>query len=121
MAELTSVYGDFTDEITDFHSIAHEKKISVTQEGLGSDVNRLTTLFVEICEANRDRRDYTRAEVRRAIREVAACFAIYRTYVVPGRDEITDEDKEHIERATNVRSSSAWISTAISSTSCVMC
>jgi (1->4)-alpha-D-glucan 1-alpha-D-glucosylmutase len=100
MAELTSVYGDFTDQITDFHSIAHEKKISVTQEGLGSDVNRLTSLFVEICEANRDRRDYTRAEVRRAIREVAACFAIYRTYVVPDRDEITDEDKEHITRAT---------------------
>src|SRR5258708_19798617 len=52
MAELTSVYGDFTDQITDFHSIAHEKKISVTQEGLGSDVNRLTTLFLHICEAN---------------------------------------------------------------------
>ncbi len=100
MAELTSVYGDFTDQITDFHSIAHEKKISVTQEGLGSDVNRLTSLFVEICEANRDRRDYTRAEVRRAIREVAACFAVYRTYVVPEREEITDEDKEYITQAT---------------------
>jgi (1->4)-alpha-D-glucan 1-alpha-D-glucosylmutase len=100
MAELTSVYGDFTDQITDFHSIAHEKKISVTQEGLGSDVNRLTSIFVEICEANRDRRDYTRAEVRRAIREVVACFAIYRTYVVPERNEITDEDREQITQAT---------------------
>jgi (1->4)-alpha-D-glucan 1-alpha-D-glucosylmutase len=100
MAELTSMYGDFTNEITDFHSIAHEKKISVTQEGLGSDVNRLTSLFVEICEANRDRRDYTQAEVRRAIREVAACFDIYRTYVVPEREEITDEDREHITQAT---------------------
>src|ERR1700678_650213 len=99
MAELTSVYGDFTDEITDFHSIAHEKKISVTQEGLGSDVNRLTSLFVEICEANRDRRDYTRAEVRRAIREVAACFGIYRTYVVPEREEITEEDRNYIMQA----------------------
>ncbi len=100
MAELTSVYRDFTEQSTDFHAIAHEKKISVTQEGLGSDVNRLTSLFVEICEANRDRRDYTRAEVRRAIREVAACFAIYRTYVVPERDEITDEDREQIAQAT---------------------
>jgi (1->4)-alpha-D-glucan 1-alpha-D-glucosylmutase len=100
MVELTSVYRDFTEQSTDFHAIAHEKKISVTQEGLGSDVNRLTSLFVEICEANRDRRDYTRAEVRRAIREVAACFAIYRTYVVPERDEITDEDREQITQAT---------------------
>jgi (1->4)-alpha-D-glucan 1-alpha-D-glucosylmutase len=100
MDELTSVYRDFTEQSTDFHAIAHEKKIGVTQEGLGSDVNRLTTLFVEICEENRDRRDYTRAEVRRAIREVAACFAIYRTYVVPERDEITDEDREQIAKAT---------------------
>src|SRR5277367_3638133 len=99
MAELTSIYGDFTSQITDFHAIAHEKKIGVTQEGLGSDVNRLTTLFVEICEANRDKRDYTRAEVRRAIREVAACFSIYRTYVVPEREEITDEDREYITQA----------------------
>jgi (1->4)-alpha-D-glucan 1-alpha-D-glucosylmutase len=99
MVALTSVYGDFTDQITDFHSIAHEKKISVTQEGLASDVNRLTSLFVEICEANRDRRDYTRAEVRRAIREVAACFAIYRTYVVPERKEILEEDRRHIMQA----------------------
>jgi (1->4)-alpha-D-glucan 1-alpha-D-glucosylmutase len=100
LVELTSVYGGFTDQPTDFHPVAHEKKINVSQEGLGSDVNRLTTLFVEICEANRDRRDYTQTEVRRAIREVAACFAIYRTYVVPDRDEITDEDKEYITRAT---------------------
>ncbi len=100
MAELTSIYSQFTGQPTEFRAIAHEKKISVTQEGLGSDVNRLTTLFVEICEANRDRRDYTRAEVRRAIREVAACFSIYRTYVVPERDEITEEDRECIAQAT---------------------
>jgi (1->4)-alpha-D-glucan 1-alpha-D-glucosylmutase len=100
MVELNAVYGEFTGQSTDFHSIAHEKKISVTQEGLGSDVNRLTTLFVEICEANRDKRDYTQAEVRRAIREVAACFAVYRTYVVPDKEEITEEDREQIAQAT---------------------
>jgi (1->4)-alpha-D-glucan 1-alpha-D-glucosylmutase len=38
--------------------------------------------------------------MRRAIREIAACFPVYRTYVVPEREEITDEDKEHITRAT---------------------
>jgi (1->4)-alpha-D-glucan 1-alpha-D-glucosylmutase len=99
LMELQSIYGEFTGQPTDFHAIAHEKKINVSQEALGSDVNRLTSIFVEICEANRDRRDYTRAEVRRAIREVAACFSIYRTYVVPEREEITDEDREYITQA----------------------
>ena len=100
MAELNTVYGQFTGQPTEFPAIAREKKISVTQEGLGSDVNRLTSLLVEICESNRDQRDYTRAEMRRAIREVAACFPVYRTYVVPERDEITEEDRGYIAQAT---------------------
>lgn len=105
MAELSKVYQtflgrEFAGQLTEFPPIAHEKKVGVTQEGLGSDVNRLTSMLVEICEANRNQRDYTRAEMRRAIREVAACFAIYRTYVVPARNEITDEDRAYITHAT---------------------
>jgi len=99
MKELNEVYEEFTGEPTKFGAIAHEKKIAVMQEALGSDVNRLTSLLVEICERNRDQRDYTRAEMRRAIREVAACFAIYRSYVEPMRGEITDEDRATIARA----------------------
>ena len=90
--ELTEIYSNFTGEPVQFDSMAHAKKLNVEHEALGSDVNRLAQLFVEICENNRDRRDYTRAEIRRAIREVAASFSVYRTYVAPGRDEITEED-----------------------------
>lgn len=99
IAELTRIYGDFTGEPTHFPSIAHNKKINVMEQALGSDVNRLTSLFVEICECNRNQRDFTRTEIRRGLREVAACFGIYRTYVVPDREEITDEDRSYIERA----------------------
>jgi (1->4)-alpha-D-glucan 1-alpha-D-glucosylmutase len=103
LKEITEIYKDFTAEPTDFAAIALSKKISVQQEALGSDVNRLASLFVEICENNRDRRDYTRAEIRRAIREVAACFSVYRTYVAPGRNEVIDEDRlliaEAVEKA----------------------
>ena len=100
LREFTAIYNDFVDETQDYDSLAHNKKLSVEQEALGSDVNRLASLFVEICESNRDRRDYTRAEIRRAIREVAACFSIYRTYVVAERNEITGDDRREIERAT---------------------
>jgi len=99
LREFTRIYQDFTRETASFEAIAHEKKLSVEHEALGSDVNRLASLFVEICENNRDRRDYTRAEIRRAIRETAACFSIYRTYVVAERNEITDEDRAQIEHA----------------------
>ncbi len=99
LKELTQIYGDFTQESTDFAAIAHDKKLNVEHEALGSDVNRLASLFVEICENNRDRRDFTRAEIRRAIREVAAGFWVYRTYVVPEREEITEEDRLQVSNA----------------------
>jgi (1->4)-alpha-D-glucan 1-alpha-D-glucosylmutase len=99
--KLDEYYTEYTGDTTPYPVLAHDKKMNVAQEALGSDVNRLATLFVEICESSREYRDFTRAEIRRAIREVAACFAIYRTYVVPDRDEITDEDINIIARATH--------------------
>jgi (1->4)-alpha-D-glucan 1-alpha-D-glucosylmutase len=99
LREFSRIYSEFTLETDDFAAVAHEKKLAVQHEALGSDVNRLASLFVEICENNRDRRDYTRAEIRRALREVAACFSIYRTYAVAERNEITDEDRSEIEHA----------------------
>ncbi len=100
LIELDQIYAEFTGRSTDFASISREKRVNVTQEALGSDVNRLASIFVNICESNRNQRDYTRAEIRRAIREVAACFGVYRTYVVPSRNEITDEDRAVITAAT---------------------
>lgn len=99
LKDLTAIYSDFTGEPVEFGEVAHEKKLTVQQEALASDVNRLTSLFVEICEGNRDRRDYTRAEIRRALREVAACFAIYRTYVLPENDRVLEEDRVCIDKA----------------------
>jgi len=94
--QLSQIYVEFTGEPIAFPEIAHDKKVAVAQEALASDVNRLTSLFVEICETHRNQRDFTRAEVRRSIRELAACFPVYRTYVVPQRSELSAEDKEII-------------------------
>ena len=99
LRELSEIYVNFTGESQDYDALAYTKKLNVEHETLGSDVNRLAHLFVEICENNRDRRDYTRAEIRRAIREVAASFSVYRTYVVPDRNEIVEEDRAQIREA----------------------
>ena len=99
LRELGAVYQDFVREEIDFESLARNLKLNVEREALGSDVNRLTSIFVEVCENNRDRRDYTRAEIRRALREIASCFSVYRTYVVPPRDQITDDDRREIDAA----------------------
>ncbi len=102
LSELTSNYDHFAGQTESFEYLVHAKKLAVEHESLGSDINRLAHLFVEICENNRDRRDYTRAEIRRAIREVAASFSVYRAYVVPDREQITDEDRTEITNAVTI-------------------
>ena len=109
MQKLTEIYANFTAQPTSFPPIAHDKKIAVTEQALGSDVNRLTSLFVDLCESQRNQRDTTRADIRQALGELAACFSVYRTYVFPGRQsalgvparapEITPEDHDIIHRA----------------------
>ncbi len=103
LKQLGELYSNFTGEHDSFHEVAFDKKTTVAKETLASDVNRLANLFVSICEGNRNSRDYTRAEIRRAIRCVAACFDIYRTYVIADRNHaaITDEDREHIHAAVD--------------------
>lgn len=96
---FTEIYADFTGEPTDYPAICRDKKHRVMRDLLGSDVNRLTSLFSEICECHRDRRDYTRHDIIRAIREVIACFAVYRTYVIPERNELTPEEQRYITEA----------------------
>ncbi len=97
---LGEIYAEFTGDDSKFPTVAHDKKIDVEQEALGSDVNRLANILVTLCESHREYRDFTRAEMRRAIREMGSCFSVYRTYVVPQREEITDEDIEVIRQAT---------------------
>jgi (1->4)-alpha-D-glucan 1-alpha-D-glucosylmutase len=101
---LDTIYAEFIGHTTDFPALVHEKKIAVTAEGLGSDVNWLTSIFVEICEADRDHRDNTRAHIRHAIREVAACFSVYRSYVSPDRDRngVPELDAAVIQSAIDV-------------------
>jgi len=99
LKRLGEFYKEFTGDGSSFNVISHDKKLAVEQEALGSDVNRLTDIFVEICESHREQRDFTRAEIRRAIREVAGCMSVYRTYVVPDRGDIVEEDRVRIARA----------------------
>ena len=82
-ALLTGFYGEFTGEPTDYTRVVHDRKLFVLREVLGSDVNRLADLLLDICERHRRHRDYSRHQLTDALREIIACFPVYRTYVVP--------------------------------------
>jgi (1->4)-alpha-D-glucan 1-alpha-D-glucosylmutase len=78
---LTELYQDFTGETADFETVAREKKNLIMREVLGSDLNRLTALFLDICEQQPNYRDFTRHELHEALKAVAIRLRVYRTYV----------------------------------------
>ncbi|HLH39800.1 MAG TPA: malto-oligosyltrehalose synthase [Bryobacteraceae bacterium] len=98
-APLNELYREFTGEPVDFTIIAREKRNLVLRDILGSDVNRLTALFLQICEDHREQRDYTRHEIHEAIREIIAGFPVYRTYVRAGAGVISESDARYISQA----------------------
>jgi (1->4)-alpha-D-glucan 1-alpha-D-glucosylmutase len=89
--QLSELYGRFTGEETDFGAVAYEAKQLVMREALATDLDRLTAVAAEVCERHRRSRDYTRRDLRLALRELAAGFPVYRSYVVPGRDESAED------------------------------
>ena len=107
LERITAFYERFTEETTSYQDMCREKKHRVMREILVSDVNRLVSLFVQVCESHRDHRDYTRTEISRALREIIACFPVYRTYLVSGTGEVNEADARYInqavERATQNR------------------
>jgi len=97
---VTELYAEFTGESTDWAEVARAKKHQVMRESMGSDLNRLTALFLEICERRRRYRDYTRHELHEALRDTLACFPVYRTYVRPEPAAVDEDDARRIVEAT---------------------
>jgi (1->4)-alpha-D-glucan 1-alpha-D-glucosylmutase len=104
--ELERIYSAFTGQTASFEQLCHDNKMEIARTTLGSDVNYLTEVFAQICESHREYRDYTRGEVRRAIREVAAWFPLYRTYVASERDEVSEVDIACVDKAVELAKSS---------------
>ena len=96
---LTRLYQEFTGESTDFHELVRDRKHQVMRGTLGSDVNRLTAQFMDVCERHRRYRDFTRHDIHQALREMIACMPVYRTYVRAEQGEVDDLDRHYVTEA----------------------
>jgi (1->4)-alpha-D-glucan 1-alpha-D-glucosylmutase len=93
------LYARFTGEEIDFHGLVYEKKQLIMRVALASEVNVLAEAINRISEQNRHTRDFTLNNLRFAVREIIACFPVYRTYVVYDEGAIQPTDRRSIERA----------------------
>jgi (1->4)-alpha-D-glucan 1-alpha-D-glucosylmutase len=96
---LTRFYTEFSGQTENYEEVMYAKKQLVLRESFAADLHRLTSLLVQVCERHPRYRDYTRRELLVVLREIIACFPVYRTYARARSGEISETDSQTIERA----------------------
>lgn len=110
-SRMTRRYRNFTENETSFETLVYDSKRLVMRSSLAAEVEVLATQLDRIAHLDRHTADFTRAALREAIREVIACFPVYRTYISPRG--IGEEDRRIIHWATGLarrRSTGAEVS-----------
>lgn len=97
IARLDAVYAKFISRKLNFEEIVYEAKRLILKVSMSSELHVLGHQLDRISEGNRWTRDFTRHGLIQALREVVACFPVYRTYTVGRR--VLDRDRTYIERA----------------------
>jgi (1->4)-alpha-D-glucan 1-alpha-D-glucosylmutase len=93
---IHAAYEDFTKQLVPFSDLVYECKRLILRVSLSSDLNVLSRHLDRICQQHRHTRDFTLDSLRFALREVIACFPVYRTYVSETSSEVDEEDRRHI-------------------------
>ena len=74
-------YAAFVGDDTPFADWAYRKKCLVLDTSLSAELNMLVHLLDPLAQDDRHSRDFTLKELREGLREMIACFPVYRTYV----------------------------------------
>ncbi|MDB6003976.1 MAG: treY [Prosthecobacter sp.] len=97
-AALALGYERFLGRHADYREIVYRSKKLVMESSLASEVNVLGMLLNRISESHRWYRDFTANALTAAVREVIACFSVYRTYLDPAQPA-DESDRRVINRA----------------------
>ena len=83
----------------DFPDLAYECKKVILKVAMSAELNVLARRLDRISEQHRGSRDFTLGGLFKALREVIACFPVYRTYLQRGAAELSQEDRRHVDVA----------------------
>jgi (1->4)-alpha-D-glucan 1-alpha-D-glucosylmutase len=96
--KFSKIYRDFIERYVHFESLIYEKKKLVMDVSLASDIESLGHMLSEVSERDRLHRDFTLDSLRTVVRELIACFPVYRTYI-SAEVGVSEADRQVILRA----------------------
>jgi (1->4)-alpha-D-glucan 1-alpha-D-glucosylmutase len=92
-------YRKFTGWSQSYSDLIYESKRLVLQVSMSSELNVLSRRLDLISEQHRRSRDFTLESLRDALREVIACFPVYRTYIRTDTKHPDEQDERYIRSA----------------------
>ncbi|MBI2810830.1 MAG: malto-oligosyltrehalose synthase, partial [Candidatus Melainabacteria bacterium] len=93
----TEIYQRFTKTHVRFADLVYDSKKLIMQVALSSELNVLAQQLSTLAATHRYSRDFTPNLLRHALREIVACFPVYRTYI--DHSGVTPVDRVIIEQA----------------------
>jgi (1->4)-alpha-D-glucan 1-alpha-D-glucosylmutase len=96
---FTQLYQRWTGDSTSFAEVVYQKKFVILQVALSSELHMLAFQLDRLAQKDRRSRDFTLNSLRHALREVIACFPVYRSYI--SGDVIHESDRRYVQAAIN--------------------
>ncbi len=94
---FSSIYASFCRQPESFDELVYEAKRLIMKVSLAGELHVLGHQLDRLSERHRRSRDYTLHGLIQALREVVACFPVYRTYITASG--VSERDRKYIERA----------------------
>ena len=96
---MDAVYHGFAGPQLRFADLAYSRKRLILRISLVSELTVLAALLDRISETSRRSRDFTYGSLLDALRELVACFPVYRTYIDAETGRVSDADRRSVEQA----------------------
>lgn len=96
--QFEQLYSQFIGRKIDFRELIYQMKILILTHSLASELNARGRQLARIAARNRRFSGFTRSGLTSALREIAACMTIYRTYII-GPGMISERDRYYLDLA----------------------
>jgi (1->4)-alpha-D-glucan 1-alpha-D-glucosylmutase len=97
---VSRLYREIVPDAIPFSELAYRKKLLIMQVSLSSELHLLTHQLDRLAQKSRRSRDFTFNTLRYALREVIACFPVYRSYV--DSTGASPTDRRYVESAVRM-------------------
>lgn len=91
---LTKRYQEWIQDDLPFAELVYHKKFLILQIAMSSELHMLAAQLDHVAQQNRASRDFTLHSLRHALREVIACFPVYRSYI--SSPDMREADRRHV-------------------------